>query len=111
MRLRLQHKDNPSFSFLLIDDPLHPYYKFVRTLIKEGVETAIPPPPPPPAAPTPAPVTAPTPLLPPPPSDPVPPAEEKIIIDKLAEAVLKHGDVFEATGMRSPSPLHANLPP
>lgn len=103
VRLRLQHKDNPSFSFLFIDDPLHPYYKFVRTLISEGVETAIPPPPPPPPAAAPealAPL-APAPVV-------VPPQEQKAIIDKLVEMVQRHGLALENTGALSATAFYSN---
>lgn len=109
VRLRLQHKDNAAFSFLLIDDPLHAYYKFVRTLIKEGVDTAIPPPPPPPPSDAPASAPAPPPVPPPPPAaapePPAPPLEQRLVIDKLVEMVAKHGDAFEDTGALPTQPL------
>lgn len=74
----------------------------MRTLISEGVETAIPPPPPLPPPPAAAAAVTPPPkfINPTPEQRPeiVPPPEQKAVIDKLVEMVIKHGEEFAMTG-------------
>lgn len=50
--LRVKYSNNPNFGFLFLDNPLHPYYKYVRMLISEGVPTEIGQSPSAPAKPT-----------------------------------------------------------
>jgi len=93
--LKYTHKDNPNFTFLFLDDPLNAYYKLLRKLNKDGINTESDTkkkkddssqkneytgdekePICPYAAPGPA---------------------EKVVIDKMAPFVFQHGARFELT--------------
>jgi len=85
--LKYTHKDNPNFTFLFIDNPLLPYYRLLRKLNMEGINTSI-------EKKTNNNNTIKD------PSQPVcpyatPGTEEKIIIDKMAPFVVQYGAKFE----------------